>query len=115
MIYYIGFGLFMGVITLMDDGLELALGFHWATNFVGFILVSNNWGVIQTETVLKNIADPSLLMDIILPTVLLPLIYLVFAKMYKWRSISTLFEKVQLSEPEGAVDIKGHPTTFKET
>jgi len=115
MIYYIGFGLFMGVITLMDDGLELALGFHWATNFVGFILVSNNWGVIQTETVLKNIAEPSLLMDIILPTVLLPLIYLVFAKMYKWRSISTLFEKVQLSEPEGADDIKGQPTIFKET
>ena len=114
MIYYMGFGLFMGVITLMDDGLELALGFHWATNFVGFILVSNNWGVVQTDTVFKNIADPSLLMDIILPTVLLPLVYLIFAKMYKWRSISTLFERVQLSESADVSDDNNHLKTFTE-
>jgi len=42
MIYYIGFGLFMGLITIMDDGLELAIGFHWATNFIGFCFVSND-------------------------------------------------------------------------
>lgn len=28
MIYYIGTGLFLGIITLMDEGIELALGFH---------------------------------------------------------------------------------------
>src|SRR5690606_14213070 len=28
MYYYIGTGLFLGIITLMDEGLELALGFH---------------------------------------------------------------------------------------
>jgi len=28
MLYYIGTGFFLGILTLMDDGLELALGFH---------------------------------------------------------------------------------------
>ena len=83
MIYYIGFGLFMGLITIMDDGLELAIGFHWATNFVGFCFVSNDWGVIQTQTILKNTADPSLFMDMVLPTILLPVMYLIFSKMKK--------------------------------
>ena len=104
MIYYIGFGLFMGVITLMDDGLELALGFHWATNFIGFILVSNDWGAIQTDTLIKNIGSPSVLVDVILPTALLPLIYLIFSKMYKWRKISMLFEKIELPTAEEGED-----------
>ena len=34
MIYYIGTGLFLGILTLMDEGLELALGFHAANNLV---------------------------------------------------------------------------------
>jgi hypothetical protein len=33
-VYYIGTGLFLG-ITLMDEGMELALGFHAANNLVG--------------------------------------------------------------------------------
>src|SRR5690606_28045513 len=32
MIYYIGTGFFLGIITLMDEGMELALGFHAANN-----------------------------------------------------------------------------------
>jgi hypothetical protein len=41
-VYYIGTGLFLGILTLMDEGMELALGFH-ANNLVGlsnFRLVS---------------------------------------------------------------------------
>jgi hypothetical protein len=37
-VYYIGTGLFLGILTLMDE-MELALGFHAANNLVG--LVSN--------------------------------------------------------------------------
>ena len=28
MVYYMGTGFFLGIMTLMDEGLELALGFH---------------------------------------------------------------------------------------
>lgn len=114
MIYYIGFGLFMGLITIMDDGLELAIGFHWATNFIGFCFVSNDWGVIQTQTIIKNTAEPSLFMDMLLPTALLPVVYLIFSKMYKWKRISQLFKKGQLTDFGDASESNNHPTTFKE-
>lgn len=40
MVYYIGTGFFLGIITLMDEGLELALGFHAANNLIGALLVT---------------------------------------------------------------------------
>jgi len=36
MVYYIGTGLMLGIMTLMDDGLELALGFH-ATGRINYL------------------------------------------------------------------------------
>jgi hypothetical protein len=41
-VYYIGTGLF-GILTLMDEGMELALGFHAANNLVGALLVTSDW------------------------------------------------------------------------
>jgi uncharacterized protein len=38
MIYYISAGLFLALITVWDDGLELAMGVHAATNFYGAAL-----------------------------------------------------------------------------
>ena len=34
MTYYVGIAIFLGVLTLLDNGLELAIGIHTATNFV---------------------------------------------------------------------------------
>jgi membrane protease YdiL (CAAX protease family) len=59
MIYYIGTGLFLGVITLMDEGIELALGFHAANNLVGAILVTSDWSVFQTYSIFKDMSEPS--------------------------------------------------------
>ena len=46
LIYYIGTGLFLGITTLMDDGLELALGFHTANNLFTALLVTSDWTVL---------------------------------------------------------------------
>ena len=58
--YYIGTGLFLGIITLMDDGIELALGFHAANNLVTAILVTASWTAFQTESILIDNSEPSL-------------------------------------------------------
>jgi membrane protease YdiL (CAAX protease family) len=85
LIYYIGTGLFLGVITLMDDGIELALGFHFANNFIGALLVTSDWTAIQTHSILKSVSDPSVLFDIILPVSLFfPLLIWLFARKYHW-------------------------------
>ena len=85
MIYYIGTGLFLGILTLMDDGLELALGFHAANNLVGALLVTADWTAFQTHSIFKDVSEPSGGFEIILPIfIIFPLLLLLFSKIYKW-------------------------------
>ncbi|MEN2413601.1 CPBP family intramembrane glutamic endopeptidase [Flavobacterium mesophilum] len=85
MVYYIGTGLFLGVITLMDEGIELALGFHAANNLTGALLVTSDWTVFQTHSIFKDMSEPSAGLDVILPVVIVyPILLLIFSKKYKW-------------------------------
>ena len=85
LIYYIGTGLFLGIITLMDDGIELALGFHFANNFIAALLVTSDWTAFQTHSILKSTSDPSVFFDIILPiSIIFPILVVLFAKKYQW-------------------------------
>ena len=85
MVYYIGTGLFLGIITLMDDGMELALGFHAANNLIGALLVTSDWSAFQTHSVFKDLSEPSAGLDVILPVVIIyPVLLFIFSKKYNW-------------------------------
>ncbi|TRX38316.1 CPBP family intramembrane glutamic endopeptidase [Flavobacterium restrictum] len=85
MVYYIGTGLLLGVITLMDEGMELALGFHAANNLIGALLVTSDWSAFQTNSVLKDISEPTASLDVILPVVVIyPILLIIFGKKYNW-------------------------------
>ena len=85
--YYIGTGLFLGVITLMDEGLELALGFHAANNLVTALLVTASWTAFQTESLLIDNSEPLLGMELFITLVVIyPLLAIIFAKKYKWKN-----------------------------
>ena len=87
MIYYIGTGFFLGILTLMDEGLELSLGFHAANNLVGALLLTADWTAFQTHSILKDVSEPSAGFDIILPVfVVFPILLFIFAKKYKWNN-----------------------------
>jgi len=87
MVYYIGTGLFLGVITLMDEGMELALGFHAANNLITALLVTSTWTAFQTHSILKDTAQPSTGIDVLLPVlVIFPILLFIFAKKYKWNN-----------------------------
>jgi membrane protease YdiL (CAAX protease family) len=86
LVYYIGTGLFLGIITLMDDGMELAIGFHAANNLIGALLVTTDWTVFQTNSILKDLSEPSAGFDIILPVVIIyPILLIIFSKKYHWQ------------------------------
>ncbi|MCC6723245.1 MAG: CPBP family intramembrane metalloprotease [Saprospiraceae bacterium] len=53
MTYYIGTGLFLGIITLMDDSLELALGVHAATNIYSALFVTFEASSLKTEALFE--------------------------------------------------------------
>jgi membrane protease YdiL (CAAX protease family) len=85
MIYYIGTGLFLGILTLMDDGMELNLGFHAANNLIGALLVTSDWSALRTDSVLKDISEPSAGFDVMLPVfIIFPILLFIFSKKYHW-------------------------------
>lgn len=88
MVYYIGTGLFLGIITLMDDGLELSLGFHVANNLIGILLVTADWSAFQSESVLRDTSNPDGAgMETFFPLlVVYPILLILFSKIYHWKN-----------------------------
>lgn len=85
LVYYIGTGLLLGIVTLMDEGMELALGFHAANNLVGALLISSDWSAFQTNSIFKDISEPSAGLDVIFPVVIIyPILLYIFSKKYNW-------------------------------
>ncbi len=100
MIYYIGTGFLLGIMTLMDEGMELALGFHAGNNLVTAVLVTADWTAFQTNSLLKDISEPGTGWDNVYPILILyPLILFIMAKKYKWTDWKgKLFGKVNERE-----------------
>ncbi|MEM6717796.1 MAG: CPBP family intramembrane glutamic endopeptidase [Bacteroidota bacterium] len=89
MIFYIGTGLFLGIITLMDDGLELALGFHFANNFLAATLATTEYSTLRTDSLFKYTAQEAStsFYQILIPIlVVYPLLLIILAKKYKWNN-----------------------------
>ena len=87
MVFYIMSGVFAALLTLMDDGIELSWGYHTANNFMGILLVTNQWQVFQTDALFIDSSKPSVGWDMYLILFLCyPLLVFFFAKIYKWSS-----------------------------
>ena len=95
--YYIGTGFLFGIITLMDEGLELVLGFHAANNLIGALLVSAEWTAFRVDSLYIDISKPEFNFTMWIPLlVIYPLILLILAKKYKWSDWNyRLFGKVK--------------------
>jgi len=106
MIYYIGTGFFLGIITLMDEGMELSLGFHAGTNLIIALLVTADWTVFQTNSILLDLSDPGAGIEVVLPVfILYPLLLAIMAWKYKWTHWrEKLFGKI--SPPDELITIE---------
>jgi len=87
LVYYIGTGFFLGILTLMDEGMELSLGFHAANNLIGALLITSDWTVFQTHSILKDNSEPSAGFDVLLPVIVIfPILLFIFSKKYNWKN-----------------------------
>lgn len=106
MVYYIGTGLVLGIFTLMDEGTELALGFHAANNIIAAVFVTTNWTVFQTEALLIDTSEPSVGWEMFVPVLILyPLVLVIFSKKYGWTNwkeklMGTIRKPIALKEEE---------------
>ena len=110
MVYYIGTGLFLGILALMDEGIELSLGFHAANNLISALLVTSEWSAFQTSSILRDMSTPSAGFDVILPVfVIFPILLFIFSKKYKWTNWSEkLFGKINLQTNDDNNTEKDH-------
>jgi len=100
MIFYIGTGVVLGLITLMDEGLELALGFHAANNIFIALMVTSDWTAFQVPSLFLDTSEPTAGFDVIAPVfILYPLYIFILSKKYGWSDWKNkLFGKVEKPE-----------------
>ncbi|MBD3580902.1 CPBP family intramembrane glutamic endopeptidase [Flavobacterium selenitireducens] len=99
MAFYIGTGFLLGIMTLMDEGIELSLGYHLANNLMAVLLISSDFSAIQSDALfrLTEEAPPQETLNEMIVSMLVtyPLLLFIFAKRYKWHDWKgKLFGKV---------------------
>ncbi len=112
--YYVLVGLFLAVLTVMDDGLELAMGVHTATNLYGSILITFEGSALQTPALIK--LDVPNVQIMLLLMVLSATVFLIIAsKKYGWADWKKLTEPIQTTRPEEIVlnDDESQPSSNK--
>ncbi|NGF74965.1 CPBP family intramembrane metalloprotease [Fluviicola sp. SGL-29] len=96
LVYYIGTGIFLGLIAIIDDGLELTIGFHFANNLFAALIVTSNWQVFQTDALFLDTNPPAFTwVDFITAFGGQMIFFLICWKVYKWKSAG----KKILNEP----------------
>ena len=92
-VYYMLVGVFLALISLFDNGIELALGYHAANNVFAALMITNNWQAFQTDAVFMDISDPGMGLDTIFGILfILPLVFFIFYKKYKWHSLKEMWQ-----------------------
>jgi uncharacterized protein len=87
MAFYIVSGIFAGLITVMDDGIELSWGFHTANNIMSLLIISNQWQSLPTDSLFLDTSEPTNAGAglLIVMGVCYPIAVLAMAKLYKWK------------------------------
>jgi membrane protease YdiL (CAAX protease family) len=92
-VYYMLVGVFLALISLFDNGIELSLGYHAANNVFAALMITNNWQAFQTDAVFMDISDPGMGLDTIIGILfILPLVFFIFYKKYKWHSLKEMWQ-----------------------
>ncbi len=87
--YYIFFGMFLGMLTLLDEGLELAMGIHCANNLVSSLLITSKNSVLQTDAIFfTSIENPA--GEFLMWIAMASLCFFVFYKKYKLTNFKLL-------------------------
>lgn len=95
--YYLSVAVFLAILTLLDNGLELALGIHAATNVYGAAFVSFEGSVLQTNALVELKQLDPVLMVCSFYAMLIVFVIIAFRK-YKLNRVSSLLNRFELAE-----------------
>ena len=86
MVSYVSMGFFFGIITLMDEGLELALGYHAGNNLLISLLVTADWTAFQTNSLFLDVSTPNVYMLAFMQLPMLLILLALFSWKYGWNN-----------------------------
>lgn len=89
--YFVCFALFMGIITLLDEGLELAFGIHFANNIISSILITEPNSVIKTYSIFES-KSSNPYSEIIIWFCLSTLSFAIFWYKYRWTNFKLILK-----------------------
>jgi membrane protease YdiL (CAAX protease family) len=94
---YLVFGLIFGLVTILDDGIEAAMGAHAANNIFLCIMVTHRSSALQTPALFEqqNIYPWTELAGLVVSGILFVLI---LRRIFKWDDFPVIFRKVNTSE-----------------
>jgi membrane protease YdiL (CAAX protease family) len=110
MVFYIGTGFFYGIVTLMDEGTEIALGLHAVNNITAAFFITTDWTVFQTDALFIDVSEPSVTWEMFVPVfVLYPIMLFLFSKKYGWTNwkeklTGKITEPLNLKEDNNGLD-----------
>jgi hypothetical protein len=84
--YYTSFGLFLGFITIIDEGLEIPIGVHAANNLVMALLITSENSVLQTDSILKS-KEESPGNEFLAWIIIVTLFSIILWFRYRWKNI----------------------------
>lgn len=94
---YVIMGLMLGLISILDDGLEIAIGIHFINNAFGALFTTHSASALQTDAAFKfNDVDPG--SEIISTLITAIVVIFVLAKIYKW-DFRIMNKKVEATPP----------------
>lgn len=89
--YFIAFALFMGSLTLLDEGLELAFGIHFANNIISSVLVNEPNSVIKTYSIFEaKTSNPYA--EIVLWLCMAIVTFVIFWIKYRWTNFKLILK-----------------------
>lgn len=90
LLYYIGTGVFLGLLTVWDDGMELPMGYHAINNIFASVILTNDWQAFHTDALFIDRSGPVFGWESWLTIIVLqPLLLILFARMYKWKNMKS--------------------------
>lgn len=97
---YIIYGLVMGLVVIMDNGLEIALGMHFANNALSAMLFTTTSSVFQTPALFLD-TNPTLSMTDNLVMLVSSITFLIIcAIVFKWKDWGKIFRKIEVEKEE---------------
>ncbi|MES2678925.1 MAG: CPBP family intramembrane glutamic endopeptidase [Bacteroidota bacterium] len=89
--YYVFFALFMGCLTLLDEGLELAFGIHFANNFISSVMVNSSDSVLKTYSVFET-HDKNPGTELLLWFGMAFITFVIFWFKYRWKNFKLIIK-----------------------